>query len=196
VHLRLDGTASTPLDRRGMSTRSPIRTDTVAALNGVPPASWATRAWWTTSVSNRAGAACKAALHTCASPMERTSGLEPDPSAYETDARTCRAALASEPTAGIEPAPTAYKAAARPSCCAGVRTPGRTRTGSVDVLNVVPLPLGYEGMVAGSGGFEPPPIRSNAAIAIDRRRTCSPATPPTPADHWHAAEDLLVTPPR
>jgi hypothetical protein len=31
---------------------------------------WTTRAWWTTSVSNRAGAACKAALHTCASPVD------------------------------------------------------------------------------------------------------------------------------
>src|SRR5437762_569658 len=35
---------------------------------------WATRAWWTTSVSNRAGAACKAALHTCASPLTSSEG--------------------------------------------------------------------------------------------------------------------------
>jgi hypothetical protein len=41
------------------------------------------RAWWTTSVSNRAGAACKAALHTCASPLEPACGLEPDPPLYE-----------------------------------------------------------------------------------------------------------------
>ena len=52
------------------STRSAIRTRTVPVLGRLPPAVWATRASWTTSVSNRAGAVCRTALHTCASPSD------------------------------------------------------------------------------------------------------------------------------
>ena len=55
------------------SNPQPPRSERDASTN------WATRASWTTSVSNRAGAACKAALHTCASPEEPTAGLEPAP---------------------------------------------------------------------------------------------------------------------
>src|SRR5437773_1225416 len=62
-----------------LRTRSAIRTHTVRALNAVPPAVGlpghavdVVRPLWTTSVSNRAGAVCKTALHTCASP-ERAS---------------------------------------------------------------------------------------------------------------------------
>ena len=83
-----------------LRTRSAIRTHTVRALNAVPPAVGLPghvmdliHPLWTTSVSNRAGAVCRTALHTCASP-ERASE----------EARTRRAALAWVPSAGLEPA--------------------------------------------------------------------------------------------
>jgi hypothetical protein len=66
----------------------------------------AARGPWTTSVSNRAGAACKAALHTCASPdgaAPRASPEEPAPRASPESRRR-----------GSNPLPSAYKADARP----------------------------------------------------------------------------------
>jgi hypothetical protein len=105
---------------------------------------WATRAWWTTSVSNRAGAACKAALHTCASPMEPAAGLEPAPRAYETRAPPVvlrwREGRRRESNS---PSPT-YKVGA-PPVAPRRRTLGRIRTGTGRPLRPLPLPLGYEG---------------------------------------------------
>ena len=77
--------------------------------------------------------------------MEPATRIERAASAYEAGALPLSAALGTEPTAGADPASAAYQALARPSCRAGVRTLGRIRTGTVDVLNVGPLPLGYEG---------------------------------------------------
>jgi hypothetical protein len=105
---------------------------------------WATRAWWTTSVSNRAGAACKAALHTCASPLEPAAGLEPAPRAYETRAPPVvlrwREGRRRESNS---PSPT-YKFGAPPGAPRR-RTLGRIRTGTGRPLRPLPLPLGYEG---------------------------------------------------
>jgi hypothetical protein len=105
---------------------------------------WATRAWWTTSVSNRAGAACKAALHTCASPLEPAAGLEPAPRAYETRAPPVvlrwREGRRRESNS---PSPT-YKVGA-PPVAPRRRTLGRIRTGTGRPLRPLPLPLGYEG---------------------------------------------------
>ena len=64
----------------------------------------AIRAEWTTSVSNRASAVCKTALHTCASPESQRSDSNRQPPPHESGARTVRAALAKEPVAGLEPA--------------------------------------------------------------------------------------------
>lgn len=85
-------------------TRSAIRTRTVPVLGRLPPTAWATRASWTTSVSNRAGAVCKTALHTCASPVEQAAGVEPAPLRLHCACTTRRAPLAPVPSAGLEPA--------------------------------------------------------------------------------------------
>jgi hypothetical protein len=58
------------------------------------------RPLWTTSVSNRAGVACKASLRTCASPMEPAVGFE---------STTCRL------RDGCTDRP----------CCAGIEPPAR-----------------------------------------------------------------------
>ena len=115
-----------------LRTRSAIRTHTVRALNAVPPAVGlpghavdVVRPLWTTSVSNRAGAVCKTALHTCASPERASEEARTPSSGLRIRCATCRAALACEPATGVEPA----------------------LDGPSDRCL---LPLGYEGMTLGA----------------------------------------------
>ncbi len=45
-----------------------------------------------------------------------------------------------------------------------VRALGAIRTRTVQILGLVPLPLGHEGICAGSGGFEPPSSGSEPGV--------------------------------
>jgi hypothetical protein len=97
--LLLDGEASTPLDRQDLRTRRGIRTPNLRLLTTAPlpvglpgHCSGADPGAWTTSVSNRTRAACKAVLHTCASPLMYhvpVAGFEPATSRLSTW-RLCR----------------------------------------------------------------------------------------------------------
>jgi hypothetical protein len=97
--LLLDGEASTPLDRQDRRTRRGIRTPNLRLLTTAPlpfglpgQGSGVYPGAWTTSVSNRTRAACKAALHTCASPLMYhvpAAGFEPATSRLSTW-RLCR----------------------------------------------------------------------------------------------------------
>ena len=141
--LLLDGEASTPLDRQDLRTRRGIRTPNLRLLTTAPlpfglpgQGSGAYPGAWTTSVSNRARAACKAVLHTCASPLMYhvpAAGFEPATSRLSTW-RLCRLGHTGMPCAGsggLEPPragsePEMLPITSAPKVDRGRKAPART----------------------------------------------------------------------
>lgn len=146
-------------DRAAVRTRRGTRTPNLRSLSAAPRTYWASRAWWTTAVSNRARAACKAALRTCASPMtSQRPVLNRLPPGYESGAPpvVLRWRVSRRPVSNRLPA--AYKAAARPGELRRPECPRRdSNAHHRRPQRRASASWATRAWGAAGGGFEPPP---------------------------------------
>jgi hypothetical protein len=150
----LTGRRSNLLSYDTMRTRERTRTSNTPVLSRRPLPSWATRAWWRRGDSNPLPPLCKSGalpgeLHPHgASGRTRTGSLRLTRTAQ---VPTCSAGIG-EPVIGIEPMSCRLQGGCSTSVSyTGVRTLGRTRTGTVGPLKAVPpTRLGYEGIKLGA----------------------------------------------
>lgn len=147
-----------------------------ARLSRPPP--WTARptlhcvSLWTTSVSNRAGAACKAVLHTCASPVEPAVGLEPTSSGLQ-------------------------DRCAYPRRLAGMmRTASGIRTRNYLILNQAPLPIGVPRRVCEerTAGIEPASSVWKTDMSTSLTRSAWRRAPTSNTRRAHAAESAGQSP--